>query len=79
MTTPDVFRSPAEVFADIDAANKAVNDINQCVQLLSQQRSYWNDRKDNARAELRAMADEDGHLPGCPRAGGCLGEGWCRP
>ena len=71
-------RDPAEVFADIDEANREINRrINPEIQRLARERSYWNDRKDNARSELKAMADADGHLPGCPRTGRCLGEGWC--
>jgi hypothetical protein len=76
----DVFRDPAAVFADIDGANWHINTIiNPEIQRLSRERSYWNDRKDNARSELKAMAGPDGHLPGCERTGHCLGEGWCRP
>lgn len=80
MTDPeaDVFRPPAEVFADIDGANRAINCINRQIQALSRVRTRWENVKDNARSELKAMADADGHLPGCPRAGGCLGEGWCK-
>jgi hypothetical protein len=73
-----VFRDLAAVFADIGEANREINGrINPEIQRLARERSYWADRKDNARAELKAMADLDGHLPGCPRDGQCLGEGWC--
>jgi hypothetical protein len=75
----DVFRDPAEVFGDIDLANAEINSINSRIQELSRARTKWENIKDDARSELKAMADPDGHLPGCPRTKVCLGEGWCRP
>lgn len=74
----DVFREPAEVFADIDAANLAINAINSRIQSLARQRSAWEALKSNARSELKAIAGPDGHLPGCSRSDRCFGEGWCR-
>lgn len=73
-----VFRSPQEVFAEIATANAAIRDIQAQINALASMRSYWTDLKDNARSELKAMTDPDGHLPGCPRTGVCLGEGWCQ-
>jgi hypothetical protein len=77
-----VFRGPRECLADIDEANDRINRINSRIQELSRERTHWANRKDDARRELEAMKDPDGHLPGCSRDERCpshvFKDGWCR-
>lgn len=77
--SPDEARSPREVFADLDFANKRINEINGQIQELCRMRRIFENSVDKCRSELKAMAEPDGHLPNCSRSDRCLGDGWCRP